>query len=225
MIVLVHRLLMCELYLYVYLWYGDEYGWGGLFVLFGVGILMGSSLSFQTMEGVQMGFVLLNATWLLSSNFNSITLEAPPTSIWEVVTNLYDPCFQTRHLLIPSVLAASRTPSQRHMVLITWAVVLVLAIELPSNLFLALYTPVISETIVAYKIRLLIGVPPFLTNEDSGRHSDCLVLWTKLSGGKKNLSSDNKSSANSLTPAYMFPNQHNHIFQLCYGSKHCLCAV
>jgi len=131
-----------------YIMYGDMFGWGGLFVLFGAGILMGSSLSLQTMEGVQMGCVLLNVVCQILHN---ITYQAPE-SISEIYAALYNPYRLSNHLVIPSILAASRAPLKRHMALITWAVFIVLAIGLPSNLFIGF-----SESIVhaAWKVQKL----------------------------------------------------------------------
>ena len=148
-IALVQYLLQNGFIFYNFIMYGDMFGWGGLFVLFGVGILMGSSLSLQTMEGVQMGCVLLNVVCLILQNITyRVNLEAPPESISEIYAALYNPCRLSNHLVIPSILAASRAPLKRHMALITWAVCIVLAIRLPSNLFIGLYEQFYSERIV-----------------------------------------------------------------------------
>ena len=61
----------------------------------------------QTMEKVEMGCVLFNVVGLVLSN----------------------------SLLISSVRTASKANSQRHMILITWAVVPVLAIDSLLNMF------------------------------------------------------------------------------------------
>ena len=154
-IALVRELLSFGFILYRLMRYGDVYGWGGLFVLFVGGIFMGSSLSLQTMEGVQIGCILLNATFALSYNFTiSVTAQTPPENIWEVVTHLYNPCFLSNHILIPTVLAASKAPSQRHLVLITWALIFVLAIQLPPSLLIGVYTPIFDPKIANIAFRI-----------------------------------------------------------------------
>ena len=176
---LVHRLLKNGLSLYGYLWYGDEVGWGGLFVLFAVGLLVGPSLSLQTMEGVQIGCVLLSAVYLLSLRMAYSLTSQAPVNLWEVFAGLYDPCMLSTHLLIPSVLAASRAPSQRHMVIIAWAVALVIAINLPLHLFIGLYGR--SETIanVANKIVKLTLIPTLfsMTHTYMVTLVDIIIAW------------------------------------------------
>ena len=179
---LVRELLSFGFILYRLMRDGDVYGWGGLFVLFAVGIFMGSSLSLQTMEGVHIGCILLNATFALSYNFAvSVPLQAPPDNIWEVVTHLYNPCFLSRHILFPTVLAASKAPSQQHIVLITWAVISVLAVQLPSYLLKGVYTPIFNETTLdfAFKILILIRVPVVfcITHLQMRTLADIVIAW------------------------------------------------
>jgi len=81
---LVREFLRLGLFLYVYTAESGEFGWGGLFVLFAVGILMGSSLSLQTMEGVQIGCVLLNVIYQLCNHvIQSVDLTSPFVSVWQ----------------------------------------------------------------------------------------------------------------------------------------------
>lgn len=134
--------------LYSFMDAGKEVGWGGLMVLGIVGILVGSSLSLQSMEGVQMACILLNVVFRLCYNLNfQADLSDSTSSPWQVISEIYNPCPLSHHLLIPSVLAASRATSKRHLVLLSWAMGLVLIINLPYELFFAYYKPLISGEI------------------------------------------------------------------------------
>ena len=75
---------------------------------------------------------------LLSLAFSFDSSE-PISSPWQVMSEAYNSFWLSNHLLIPSVLAASKATSQRHFVLIAWALGLVLIINVPYGLFFSYY--------------------------------------------------------------------------------------
>jgi len=99
------------------------------------------------------------------------------------IEDIYDPCWLSNHLLIPSILAASKATSQRHMVLITLALSLVLVIDLSSNVILGVFHGrIISEAIalIAIKVRRLLFVPVLFSISHMYMRTlaDIVIAWS-----------------------------------------------
>ena len=55
--------------IYWYLFWSEDMGWGGFMLLFVVGVLLSSYLSFQSMEGVHVASVFINVAYLVCLAF------------------------------------------------------------------------------------------------------------------------------------------------------------
>ena len=159
---LVRNLLVSGFLLYVHTIGEAEFGWRWLMVLFAGGILVGSSLSLQKMARVQMVCGLLHIVCTLCFSLTYLVdLANAPESIWQTITAQYDTFLRSNHILIPSVLEASKSPPKRHIVLITWAVILALGINLLQYWIVGMYRPIISETstLIIRRIGILLQIP------------------------------------------------------------------
>lgn len=156
-LVMLLRSAMCvSLNLYVYVKNGETMGWGGLMLLFLVGTMVAASMSYQSMEGVQIACMLLNIMDSVRSSILVIGKQIPMNTFDESSAQLF-PLFVSllsNQVVIPCVLAAAGLTSHCQFMLQAWAASLVVGLSLVIAAFLALCGPEFSPMVLATAERI-----------------------------------------------------------------------